>query len=210
MHTVAVVMTREGRLHVSPSGTPISGDTTDEPLVAMASTEATAEVAAKDPSPIAPEVKELVCGGGAFIVLFVVMRVYLFPRVRKGMDARYNKIRGSHESATALRSSARADVTTYEGQLAGVRSEAKTVIDAARQTLEAERTAAVAKVNASIAVDRASAMSANEAARVAASGDVRDAVAAVSTHAAELASGHRPDASKVQGIVDSLISGGAR
>ena len=53
-------------------------------------------------------------------------------------------------------------------------------------------------------------MSANEAARVAASGDVRDAVAAVSTHAAELASGHRPDASKVQGIVDSLISGGAR
>lgn len=208
MHTVAVVMAREGRLHVSPSGTPISGDTTDEPLVAMASTEATAEVAAKDPSPIAPEGKELVWGGGAFIVLFVVMRVSV-PRVRKGMDA-LQQNSWLHESATALRSSARADVTTYEGQLAGVRSEAKTVIDAARQTLEAERTAAVAKVNASIAADRASAISANEAARLAASGDVRDAVAAVSAHAAELASGHRPDASKVQGIVDSLISGGAR
>ena len=53
------------------------------------------------PSPIAPEVKELAWGAGSFIVLFVLMRLVLFPRLKKGMDARYGKIRGDHETADA-------------------------------------------------------------------------------------------------------------
>ena len=43
--------------------------------------EAHSEVEPKDgPSPIAPEVKELVWGGGAFVVFAVLMRLLLFPR----------------------------------------------------------------------------------------------------------------------------------
>ena len=41
------------------------------------------------PSPIAPEAKELAWGAGSFIVLALFMRFFLFPRLKKGMDARY-------------------------------------------------------------------------------------------------------------------------
>ena len=58
------------------------------------------------PSPIAPELKELGWGAGAFIVLFLLMRLVLFPRLKEGMDARYGKIRGDHEAADAARTEA--------------------------------------------------------------------------------------------------------
>ena len=64
----------------------------------------------KDPGPIIPELKELYWGGGSFIVFALLMRFVLFPKVKKGMDARYQGIRSAHESADAERSAARAEV----------------------------------------------------------------------------------------------------
>ena len=49
------------------------------------------------PNPIATESKELIWGAGSFLVLLVIMRVFLFPRIKKGMDARYNGIREDFE-----------------------------------------------------------------------------------------------------------------
>ena len=52
--------------------------------------EAHSEVEPKDgPSPIAPELKELAWGAGAFVVFAVLMRLVLYPRMKKGMEARY-------------------------------------------------------------------------------------------------------------------------
>ena len=73
----------------------------------------------KGPSPIAPELKELAWGAGAFVVLRVLMRFVLFPKVKKGMDARYGMIRGDHETADAVRAAAAAEVAAYERELAG-------------------------------------------------------------------------------------------
>ena len=162
------------------------------------------------PSPIAPEVKELAWGAGAFIVLFVLMRLVLFPRLKQGMDARYGKIRGDHEAADAARTEAKAEVAQYEAELATVRAEARQRIDAARQTLETERTAALADANVGIAARRAEANAASEAARAAAEQHVQEAVAEVSSRAAELATGRRPDADAVNRIVSELMSGGAK
>ena len=108
-----------------------------------------AETTAEDkgPSPIAPEVKELAWGAGAFIVLFVLMRLVLFPKVKKGMEARYSKIRGDHDTADATRAGAKAEIAAYEADLAALKAEARQRVDAARQTLEAERTAALAEAN---------------------------------------------------------------
>ncbi len=171
--------------------------------------EAETTVEDKGPSPIAPEIKELAWGGGAFIVLFVLMRMVLFPRLKKGMDARYGKIRGDHETADATRAEAKAEVAAYEAELAGVKAEARQRIDAARQTLEGERTAALAEANARIAARRAEAVAATEVARTAAAEHIEAAVADVSSRAAELATGHRPDAAAVSGIVSTLMAGGA-
>jgi len=162
----------------------------------------------KGPSPIAPEVKELAWGAGSFIVLLVLMRLVLIPKLKKGMDARYGKIRGDHDAAEATRAAAKAEVADYEAQLAAVKAEARQRIDAARQTLEGERTAALAEANAGIAARRADAVAANEAARAAAEQHIQEAVADVSSRAAELATGRRPDPSAVSGIVASLMAGG--
>ena len=95
---------------------------TGELVVRLPSSLQAAEAGTEDkgPSPIAPEVKELAWGAGAFIVLFVLMRLVLFPRVKNGMQARYGKIRDDHESADAMRAAARGEVADYEKALAGV------------------------------------------------------------------------------------------
>ena len=137
-------------------------------VVNLPRTTGEAETTAEDkgPSPIAPEVKELAWGAGAFFLLLILMRLVLFPRLKAGMDARYGKIRGDHQSADDTRAAARAEVAEYEAELATVKAEA-------RQHIE-------------------------------------EAVADVSSRAAELATGRRPDAAAVSGIVSSLMAGGGQ
>ena len=178
-------------------------------VVHLPQTTGEAETTAEDkgPSPISPEVKELAWSAGAFILLFVLMRLVLFPRLKKGMDARYGKIRGDHETAEATRAAAKAEVADYEAELATVKAEARQRIDAARQTLEGERSAALSEANGRIAARRAEAVAANDAARAAAAEHIHAAVADVSSRATELAIGRRPDPDAVSGIVTSLITG---
>jgi F-type H+-transporting ATPase subunit b len=164
----------------------------------------------KGPSPIAPEPKELIWGAGSFIVLFVAMRLWLFPKLKKGMDARYGKIRNDHETAEAIRAAAKADVAAYEAELAKIKAEARQRIDAARQVLEAERTAALEEANNRIAARRAEVMAEAEAARAAAATHIESAVADVSSRIAELAVGRRPDPALVGRVVSELMAGAAR
>ncbi len=88
--------------------------------------EAHSDVEPKDgPSPIAPELKELVWGAGAFIVFAVLMRLVLYPRMKKGMECPVlARIRAGHEQADAMRQAAQAEVADYQAQLAVVRAEA--------------------------------------------------------------------------------------
>jgi F-type H+-transporting ATPase subunit b len=162
------------------------------------------------PSPIAPEVKELAFGAGSFIVLFVIMRLVLFPRLKQGMDARYGKIRGDHETADSVRAAAKAEVAAYEAELATVKAEARQRIDAARVTLEGERTAALTEANARIGARRAEAMAAGDAAKAAAAEHIEAAVVDVSSRVTELATGRRPDAAEVSTIVSALRAGGVK
>ena len=162
------------------------------------------------PSPIAPEVKELAFGAGSFIVLFVIMRLVLFPRLKQGMDARYGKIRGDHETADSVRAAAKAEVAAYEAELATVKAEARQRIDAARVTLEGERTAALTEANARIGARRAEAKAAADAAKAAAAEHIEAAVVDVSSRVTELATGRRPDAAEVSTIVSALRAGGVK
>jgi F-type H+-transporting ATPase subunit b len=157
------------------------------------------------PNPIAAEPKELLWSAGAFLVLLVVMRYFLFPRLKKGMDQRYASIRSNIEGADQVKSSARADVANYDAAVAAVRVEAAARVDAARQTLDNERTARLSEVNARIATARTQADAANNAARAAGQAQVATAVATVVTQAAELASGSRPEQSVVDQVVKQVM-----
>jgi len=167
-------------------------------------------LAAEDmgPNPIAPENKELLWGAGSFLVFLFVMRVFLVPKVKKGMDARYGDIRSGHESAQATRAAAQNDVHAYEEAVAKVRAEAAARIDAARQTLDAERQAKVDEVNSRIAARRADADRELAAARAAARGEFATAVGNVTARATQLVLGKSPDASLVKRAVDATMNGG--
>ena len=154
-----------------------------------------------DLNPIAPELKEVVWGFGAFVVLALAMRLFLFRKVRDGMTSRYGSIEGDLEQAEALTASARADVAEYDAQVATVRAEAQTRVDAARATLEAERAERLAAANARIAEKRAAAAAEVDAAKQAARGQVESAVADVSARLGELATGRRPSDDVVRAAV---------
>lgn len=216
--TTAIVTQLNGRVvqvrlvsEGSDTTMPAAEESTAEATTTNAAeTEATTETKSA-PNPIAPEGKELYWSAGSFIVLFVLMRYFLFPRLKKGMDARYEGIRSNIEGADKVKSSAQSDVAEYEKALAAARAEAAARIDAARQTVDTERTTQLAAVNSRIAAARAEADQKNAAARAAAQGDIASAVAQVATQAAVLATGITPDAQTVQAAVKSAMeSAGSR
>jgi F-type H+-transporting ATPase subunit b len=167
-----------------------------------------AEGPESDLNPIFPEVKEVVWGFGAFVVLALAMRLFLFRKVRDGMTARYDRIEGDLETAQASTTSARADVADYEAQLAAVRADAQTRVEAARATLEAERTEQIAAANARIAEKRGAAAAEVDAAKQAARGQVEAAVADVSARLSEIATGRRPSDDVVQRAVGEAMNQG--
>lgn len=164
-----------------------------------------AEGPENDLNPIAPELKEVVWGFGAFVVLALALRLFLFRKVRDGMTSRYDSIEGDLQTAESLTASARADVAEYDAQVASVRADAQSRVEAARATLEAERAEKLAATNARIAEKRAAAAAEVDAARQAARGQVEAAVADVSARLGELATGRRPSDDTVRAAVTSAM-----
>lgn len=170
--------------------------------------EAHEEVPEDDLNPIFPELKEIAWGFGAFIVLAVLMRWVLYPRVRAGIEARGELIRTGHQAAERITAAAQGDADAYESQLASVRAEAASRIEAARATLEQERSERLAGVNATIAERRAAAAAEVEAAKAEAQGSVEQAVRDVAAAAGRLATGRQPDDHAVGEAVSAVMSAG--
>jgi F-type H+-transporting ATPase subunit b len=160
------------------------------------------------PSPIAIEGKELLWGGGAFLVFLALMRLFLVPRVKQGMEARYQMIRSDLEEADDTRAQAQREVAEYQAELATVRGEATERIDAARRQLETERADRLAEVNARISARRAEATAAAEQTKAAARETIDQAVASVASRAVELSIGKRPDPDDVSRAVADVAGVG--
>ena len=186
----------------------VVGDRVDVSFLAPAGAEEEAheEVPEDDLNPIFPELKEIAWGFGAFIVLAVLMRWVLFPRMQRGTEARDTLIRSGHEDAEQITAAAQGDADAYESQLASVRAEAASRIDAARATLEQERSERLTAVNAAIAERRAAAAAEVERARAAAQGTVEMAVRDVAAAAGRLATGNEPDDDDVAESVSAVMS----
>jgi F-type H+-transporting ATPase subunit b len=90
-------------------------------------------------NPILPEADELIFGSLAFIVVFVVLARYAFPRLNKGLKDRQEKIRGDLERAEGARKEAESSLQRYERQLQEARAEAGTIVEDARKTAEQMR-----------------------------------------------------------------------
>jgi len=195
---------------VTGSGATLEVSFLGDRLVGQALVTAEKEVPENDLNPIAPEMKELVWGFGSFLVMFLILRYALYPKLKKGMDARAAKVRDERAAAEATTAAARTDVAEYEAQVAALRTEAQQRVEAARATLEAERAERLATANAEIADRRAAAMAEVDAARAAAQGDVEAAVVDVVGHAAQLATGRPIDGDTVRNAVRTSMTEVAR
>jgi F-type H+-transporting ATPase subunit b len=201
VYTVTITAAGAGGLRVEfPAAASVT-------LMPAGTTEAT-EQPDEGPSPIAPEVKELLWGGGAFIVLLAAMRLWLVPKVKGGMLARRTMIRETHERADKAREEAQRELADYERALAAVRAEGATRVEAANRQLEAERAERLGTVNAAVAERRAAAVAENEAAKEAARATVADAVMDVAARTVELTIGRRPDGDAVRSVAGDVIGAG--
>jgi F-type H+-transporting ATPase subunit b len=189
---------------VTSSGSAIEVTLTGAPFVSAEEGEEAAGPES-DLNPIAPELKEVVWGFGAFVVLALVLRLFLFNKVRNGMTARYDSIEGDRQTAEDLTASARAEVADYDAQVAAARADAQQRVEAARATLEAERAEKLGAANARIAEKRAAAAAEVEAAKLAARDQVETAVADVSAHLSELATGRRASDDVVRNAVAAAM-----
>lgn len=92
-----------------------------------------AEECLKAPNPILPATNELVWGSISFVVLFFVLAKFGFPAVKKGMDARADRIRADLDGAETAKTEAASILDQYQRQLADAKGEATRIIEAARQ-----------------------------------------------------------------------------
>lgn len=168
-----------------------------------------AEVEVKQaPNPILPVRNELIYAFVGFMALFLMMRYWLFPALKKGIDARNAMIRSRHESADALRASARAEAAAYDAGLAEARVEAAAYLDAARQEVDADRQRKLVEVNGRIAERKAVAAQEHGAAKATALGHIEDAVADVASSIAGRALNRDIDPGSIRGIVSEVVNAG--
>jgi F-type H+-transporting ATPase subunit b len=91
------------------------------------------------PSPILPELNELIWGGGAFLVLLVVLWKFGLPAAQSMMNERTERIRNDLESAERARVEAETVLADYQRQLADARNESARIVEEARQQAEQVR-----------------------------------------------------------------------
>jgi F-type H+-transporting ATPase subunit b len=157
------------------------------------------------PNPILPVGNEVWWGLGCFLALVLVMRVWLFPKMKKGMMARNAKIQGDLDTAERVREEAADDVAAYEAALAEARGEAARILEVARHEVDADRTAKVTAANARISEQRAVAQAELEAARAAALGQLEDIAVEVASAASERILGKPVDRAAARPIVSDVV-----
>jgi F-type H+-transporting ATPase subunit b len=96
-------------------------------------------------NPILPEADELIFGSLAFLLVFLVLARFAFPRLNRGLKDRQEKIRGDLEKAEEARTEADSSLRRYEEQLREARAEAGTIVEEARKTAEEMRRDLLAK-----------------------------------------------------------------
>lgn len=158
------------------------------------------------PSPIIPEINEVIWGGGAFVVLLALMLWKGFPAVQKIMNERSEKIASDLDEADKAKTDAQAVKSQYEAELADAKSAAAAVVEEARQQAEVLRSDLQARAETEISEMKAQAASEIEAARERAMGDLQSEVADIVVGAAERVVEANLDAEAQARLIDNYIN----
>jgi len=165
-----------------------------------------AAAATQSRNPILPSVPELVWGSLAFLIVFLLMWKYAFPSVKKGMDARTERIRDSLSTAEQAKTDAQNVLEEYQRQLADARNESNRIIEDARQTAEALRRDLMARAEADAAEVRTRATADIEAAKDRAMEELRSQLTQLTLQLTELVVKRNIDRDANSRLVDDYIS----
>ena len=110
-----------------------------ETLAQEEETQTEQPVEEEEHNPILPEADELIFGSLAFLLVFVVLARYAFPRLNKGLQDRRDKIRSDLEKAEGARKEAESSLEQYRRQLQEARAEAGNIVEDSRKTAEQMR-----------------------------------------------------------------------
>jgi F-type H+-transporting ATPase subunit b len=167
---------------------------------------ATTTVNVQSKNPILPSLPELVWGISSFLIVFLLMWKYAFPSVKKGMDARTDRIRDSLSSAEQAKNDAQTILDDYQRQLADAKNEANRIIEESRQTADQLRKDLVAKAEADATELRQRATADIEAAKERALTELRTQLATLAIDLAEKVVEHNLDRPTNEALVERYIA----
>ena len=163
------------------------------------------------PSPILPELNELIWGALSFLVVFGALAKFGFPALKKGLEERAAKIQGDLDAAEAAKAEVTSKAAEYDAKLAEARTEAARIIEEARQDADSYRSDKRTEADAEVARMKEQGAADVEASKAQALADIRSEVAALAISAAEQVVGQSLDreanTALVEQFIDSVGSG---
>jgi F-type H+-transporting ATPase subunit b len=157
-------------------------------------------------NPIVPEMFELVYSVIAFIVLILLFRKFGFPAVKKGMEARTERIREDLEKAEKAKSEAEGVLADYKKQMGNAKAEADKIMDEARQQAEKVKADLIARANDEAAEIKSKASADIESARTAALASLQSSVAEIAIELAEKVVEKNLDRETNKRLIDGFIA----
>ena len=112
------------------------------------------------------------------------MRKFAFPAIKKGMNARTERIRADLDAAESAKTEAVGVLDGYKAQLADAKAESGRIIEEARQAADALKKDQEARLQTELAEARARAAADIEAAKAQATADLRGELATLAVGAA--------------------------
>ena len=156
-------------------------------------------------NPLIPEADELIYGSIAFILVFLVLARFAFPRISKLLEERGERIQGEMQRAEQSRTDADRVLEQYRAQLANAREEANRIIEEGRQTAEALRRDLTERAERDAQAIVARAQDEIRAERERAFNDLRQQVGELSVELATRVVGESLDRERQLRLVDQYI-----
>lgn len=157
------------------------------------------------PSPILPELNEIIWGAIGFFIVFLALAWKGVPAIKGTMNERTEKIRGDLAAAESARTEAESTRAGYQSQLADARQESARILEEARQQADAVRAERIAAIEPELQELRTQAQADAEATRTQALSELRGEVASLALGAAERVVERNLDDETNRALIDSYI-----
>ena len=195
----------EAEEHLAEEGIAFHNLHDDEHKDELGALEKEMEACLEAPSPIIPEVDEIIWGGAAFLILLGFMVWKGMPAVQGAMNDRSEKIAADLAAADRERADAAGIKADHEAALSGAKAEANRIIEDARAQADQLGAELVARANEEVAEMRARAAADAESARAQALNDLRGDVSEIAIGAAERVIRSNLDRDTQSALVDAYI-----